>query len=122
MRAQRALRRKFSGARYARGISGAYVNGVGISGWGCERIGRNLCYTTDLYSSLADARDARAQGRTLTDQLHGMAPHADASVWCTQACIGTRYATRAAGGDRTVFEWREGVSCAPGLAPYNIQL
>ena len=58
--------------------------------------------------TLADARDARAQGRTLTDQLHGMAPHADASVWCTQACNGTRYVTRAAGGDRTVFEWREG--------------
>ena len=50
MRAQCSQRRKISGARYARGISGAYVNGVGISGWGCERIGRNLCYTTDLYT------------------------------------------------------------------------
>ena len=47
-RTQHGLWRKISGARYARGISGACVNRVGISGWGCERIGRNLCYSTDL--------------------------------------------------------------------------
>ena len=48
MCAQHTLRRKISGTRYARGISGACVNRVGISGWGCERIGRNLYYSTDL--------------------------------------------------------------------------
>ena len=48
MRAQHTLWRKISGAHYARGISGARVNRVGISGWGCERIGRNLCFSTDL--------------------------------------------------------------------------
>ena len=83
--------RKISGARYARGISGAWVNRAGISGCGCEQIGRNLYYLTELYGcsspnlyravEASTARSSPTSRPSGDSSIHTSAPRKQFPAW-----------------------------------------